>query len=511
MDQQPAQIEAKFVINSDTALDRKPPNGPTIMDHETQTAPLSAASLIRKKREAGDQLTDDQASVLTQYYAKYAAQKLGIHVKKGRAEDWREKSRLQGVSLSAWVQERVIEALSGPGPLVDDLRTENQSLRDEVHGLQGASGALAVKNSELETRLASLEESLMDAIRTFDPELTEMYGEAIQLLNWARLLHDVTDRKGTWHVEGEILRALMNANLVQHSVDEILAMQPSASVREELVGYRAEVESDGGDEEWDASIREIQASADSWKRFQTRRLIQLANHAYGWGDQERGRQALDAAIVCKNVSSDIYRDDYALWAELAEQHAPDLAKQILPKDEDSEGDDWKPESLVGQAVHAGAGAAEWSQFKSTHFVDGIIELHGSRSELDRTNALALLATLAEIDEELAWQTTYRILKDQAKISRGWGSGFKSLCQAMTNVDKQKTLETALQAWRDERVLGRPYGHGTIDNMCYLVLSTRGKLAARELIEDAMQLLSRSLSPFQHRIQFWGRLQESWQT
>jgi hypothetical protein len=119
---------------------------------------------IRIRQRMGEPLTNDEEEELRLYFSKYGRQKVGLHLSGDRKESWRAKAELQGLSLSAWIQEKVVEALAGPSQAEKLLRDENGSLRDEIAGLRGTSGHLAVENSKLQARLEALEANLMEAM-----------------------------------------------------------------------------------------------------------------------------------------------------------------------------------------------------------------------------------------------------------------------------------------------------------------------------------------------------------
>jgi hypothetical protein len=123
--------------------------------------PVGRIMQLRNKRRRGEPLTDGEQAELTAYYGRYNRRKKGVHLKGNREEQWTRLAERQGVPLSAWIQERVEEALQGPGAALQELRDENQLLRDEVAGLRGASGQLAVENSRLQSRIEAMEGSLM--------------------------------------------------------------------------------------------------------------------------------------------------------------------------------------------------------------------------------------------------------------------------------------------------------------------------------------------------------------
>lgn len=126
--------------------------------------PLGRITQLRNRLRRGEALTDSERAELAAYYGRYTRRKKGVHLKGAREEQWTALAERQGLSLSSWIQERVEEALRGPGEALAELRQENQRLRDEVAALRGTSGHLAVENSRLQARIEAMEGSLMEAM-----------------------------------------------------------------------------------------------------------------------------------------------------------------------------------------------------------------------------------------------------------------------------------------------------------------------------------------------------------
>jgi hypothetical protein len=119
---------------------------------------------LRHKRAQGETLSEEEQGKLRAYYARYNRCKKGVHLAGPREERWTKLAEQQGIPLSSWIQERVEEALQGPSEALREVREENQRLRDEVAGLRGTSGQLAVENSRLQARIEAMEGSLMHAM-----------------------------------------------------------------------------------------------------------------------------------------------------------------------------------------------------------------------------------------------------------------------------------------------------------------------------------------------------------
>jgi len=135
--------------------------------HVDDQAP-NPVTLARRKQRRGIPLDAGEQALLRDYYRRYDKQKLTVHLRADRASEWQGLAESQGLSLASWLQERVVEALHGFDDLVADVRRQNSDLHDEVAGLRGTAGQLAVENSKLQSRLGELERSLLQAVDLVD-------------------------------------------------------------------------------------------------------------------------------------------------------------------------------------------------------------------------------------------------------------------------------------------------------------------------------------------------------
>jgi len=132
---------------------------------EVNTRPQNRITDLRRRRAARMPLEPEELEQLREYERQYTKRKKSVHLKGNRADEWEDLAVQQGMSLSSWIQEKVETGLTGFEDATRDLREENQRLREEVAGLRGASGKLAVENSQLRTTNDRLVESLADSTR----------------------------------------------------------------------------------------------------------------------------------------------------------------------------------------------------------------------------------------------------------------------------------------------------------------------------------------------------------
>ncbi len=131
------------------------PFGPRPQNHVTQ---------LRYKRQHRETLTEDEAATLSAAEAKYRERKTTIHVSPERKKTWKKLAEKQR-SLSAWIVMMVEKGINGFEDAVQDLRAENQRLRDENTALRGTCGQLSVENSDMKTRVEGLEGTLKEALQ----------------------------------------------------------------------------------------------------------------------------------------------------------------------------------------------------------------------------------------------------------------------------------------------------------------------------------------------------------
>jgi regulator of protease activity HflC (stomatin/prohibitin superfamily) len=118
----------------------------------------------RRKRSSGVPLTDDERNRLRAEAQRYARCRKSLHVPKHKVEEYERLAAASKESFSNWAFIMIERAQRGPGEAVRDLREENQRLRDELSGMRGMNGKLAVDNASLNSRIEALEGSLREAM-----------------------------------------------------------------------------------------------------------------------------------------------------------------------------------------------------------------------------------------------------------------------------------------------------------------------------------------------------------
>jgi len=115
--------------------------------------------MAQYKRAAGIPLSDAEREALREVGRKYADRKVAVHCASGLRQSWEAKAAAKGMSLSAWVCDRV-EASQAPNLSDAALRVENDSLRDEISLLRRSIGDLTSENAQRNAFIAEVEREL---------------------------------------------------------------------------------------------------------------------------------------------------------------------------------------------------------------------------------------------------------------------------------------------------------------------------------------------------------------
>ncbi len=346
-----------------------------------------------------------------------------------------------------------------------------------------------------------------EALLAADPELADNVGLAIQLLNWSRHLHRVTeDGKGIRWIEGEILEKFLDLDLVDLDTARDLTDHPET--RDTLTDWSIRNRSTFDADEWDAMLNVVRQSTPDWKGTKAARLTLLAEQAIQRGDVEAGRELLQEAVDDHNVSDRFDEQDLERFHTLAALHAPHLVNSIQLKEDPHAPKPWVPTTNIGRAIQAEEFCQDLLDQHVGQLTDGFHDLWSSKDGAYQGHALSILDRIMKMDPDAGWQAAANAFSI-SKMARGWGTGFKPLCERLMKQDAERTLRLGLDAWRSDPIQGRPYGYGNLPNLCWLVKCTTGKTDAMEVVRDAVDILRRTLQPHDNRVQVWGRIQQPW--
>lgn len=345
------------------------------------------------------------------------------------------------------------------------------------------------------------------ALIEVDPDLKLEYGLAIQLLNWSRHLHTVTDGKYTRWFEGQILEKFLDLHLTD--LQTALDVADSPHTKDLLVDWSIKNETIYDKEKWDEILMFVRQTSRGWEDKKSSRLVRLAEQAFERHENELGCQLLHEAVDSYRSTSRFNEGDLLRFRKLAAAHEPELVGKIEIKEDRHERDLWSPKTRIGEESVKGYLNNILTRSSIDELTKGFQDLWGSREEEQREHALTVLATIMEKEPERGWQVAEQTLMESSKMDPHWGSGFQHLCDFLIKIDAERTQRAALNAWRNDSIQGRPYGYGNLPNLCWLVDQVRGRETAIAILHDAVAILSRSLEPHQHRVQVWGRIQDTW--
>ena len=133
-------------------------------DRMTPERTRNEVSQIRALRSQGIELSEEQREKLREYYRPHRQKQTCIYLKQAREAEWKALAGECGTSFSQWIQDRVAEAMAGPGPREVQLVAENESLREELQAMRGVNGKLSMENERLGQRMRNLEDDLMDSM-----------------------------------------------------------------------------------------------------------------------------------------------------------------------------------------------------------------------------------------------------------------------------------------------------------------------------------------------------------
>lgn len=346
-----------------------------------------------------------------------------------------------------------------------------------------------------------------EALIEIDSDISQELGLAIQLLNWSRHLQTVTDGKETRWFEGQILEKFLDLHLTDlQTAREIAISQHTAHT---LIEWSINNMTHHNRDEWEAMLDTVMELSRGWEDTKSSKLVRLAQQAFERDEGDIGRRLLREAVDSFRPEYDFDDDDLKRFEDLSTLHDPTLIGRIKLKEDRHIRNSWSPKSSIGEEVKAGCLAEILNESSEDELEKGFQDLWTSRDDQVQNWGIDVIRKLFEHDLERGWRAAEQALRETSKMSKYWGSGFRRLCEFLIEFDAERTLREALYAWRNDSIHGRPYGGGVLPNMCWLIRQVRGREASLTVLRDAVEILSRSLEPHQHRVQVWGSIQKSW--
>lgn len=348
-------------------------------------------------------------------------------------------------------------------------------------------------------------------------------GTAIQLVNWARLLHELTDGKETAHYEGIFLRTLLDEGLI--NVESALESASDQTTINKLRDWRLEhpsVISEHGlraiiDAER-AKLRESEFTSKSIDIFA--RTAEIADDN-GWDDLVvKSLIAMDRGdYVDEGVSDDMSRK----VRTLASSHGVDIPNKLQSEDKD---DNSVPSPEVDEEdfpteheeLHRLLSSyLEGDPVTEADFVDLNTEKLRVAGELlcsrdyryDPRSAAPVARILSKRGHSNEGiELLIKVIGQRDLIS--WyvgGPGFEPLAGVLLDLAGDDALEAVLEAWRKSSIVSGTYYQTVFPHLMWIVKRTEGQAEAEELMSHTMKQLRRLFWPYEDRIQVWGKLAE----
>lgn len=349
-------------------------------------------------------------------------------------------------------------------------------------------------------------------------------GTAIQLINWARLLHDLTDGKETLHYEGMFLTDLLDKDLID--IDVAFEGASNQRTLKTLRNWRLDNPAGITYGELNAYI-DVQRAQVLTSEY-TDKKVQFFGRAAeiaaenGWTDLIGKSLALmnKGEYVDEGVS-----DSLAETLEnLEETHDVRIPENIRKETEDEpeiEESDEDEEDIPAEQEEAHRILSDCSEDDplseedfhdlTTKELREIEELLQERQYWHEGLAAVPFAhVLAEqVGTEEAVDFLVKCIAEHDLMS--WyigGPGFERLAEALIDISQDDALGAVLRAWRKSSIIDEAAYQTVFPQLMWTVKQTEGQIAAEKLMSHTMQRLRRLLWPYEDTVQVWGMLAET---
>ncbi|WP_336328310.1 NACHT domain-containing protein [Halovenus sp. HT40] len=357
-----------------------------------------------------------------------------------------------------------------------------------------------------------------------DGEWDQYLGTAIQLINWANLLHEMTDGKGTEHFEGMFLKSLLDSGAINYRVAENSAQQPT-TVRK-LCRWR--LENPGGmteDELYQLiDSKEMRVRSGPTSQMELPFFSKAAEVADEFGWEELVMKALRALSWGEYVRDGISDDQKENLRELASEYGVDIPEDLDSEngssgyETESEGvepEDERIHEILSQ--HSEEDPLRMSDFddltsEELYRAGDLLQDNSVDStRYNPTAAAPISRLLAERgNEEQAILLLENVIAERDLINSWLGGGsnrFERVADALLDIDEEKALQSVLNGWNKSRLDTQGY-QSIFPQLLWIVKRTEGEIAAEEFFSNVMSWTRRLMWPHQDRIQKWGVLADS---
>ncbi|WP_157231301.1 hypothetical protein [Halostagnicola larsenii] len=332
-------------------------------------------------------------------------------------------------------------------------------------------------------------------------------GVAIRLINWARLLHDMTDGDETRHFEGMFLRTLLDAGII--SYDQVVGEVLEQPTLRKIHSWRIN-NPDG--------ITEQQLNSVLFGRGRlglrySQSSVHTAHCAIvaadnGWDD--KAQSAL--SIIQSEDQVQLEEEVHDRLLEVSNEYGIYISDH-LSINEDSEGQNLRTHS----------------EEEDTDYIDEILE----KEPLEQT----MLEDLSDDDLVETGRRVANTIKYRPKLvvpiaremnRRGFESQavslpkrvisernimgrlmareneFQKVALFLVEMEGDDALQHILEAWRDSSIIDAQH-HLILSNLVWIVNQTEGQLESKNLVQQGVDWSRRLLQPHENEAHGWGVL------
>lgn len=347
-------------------------------------------------------------------------------------------------------------------------------------------------------------------------------GTAIQLTNWARLLHELTDGKETLHYEGMFLTDLLDENLID--INTAFEGASNQLTLKKLRNWRLDNPSGMTCGELRAYIdaQRAQVRTSRYPDKKTQFFGRTAEIAADNGWEDLVRKSLVLMNKGEYVDEGVGAGLAETLEELAETYDIRIPENIR-KETDDESEIEEPDedevTAEQEAPHRLlSGCSKEKPLSEEDFRDlSTDELRAAGKLLQERKywyegvaAVPLAHVLADREgTEEAVDFLVKIIAEHDLMS--WyigGPGFEPLADTLMEISEEDALEAVLRAWRKSSIIDEASYQTVFPQLMWVVKRTEGQIAAEELMLHTMDCLRRLFWPYEDRIQVWGILADT---
>jgi hypothetical protein len=347
-------------------------------------------------------------------------------------------------------------------------------------------------------------------------------GTAIQLVNWANLLHELTDGKETHHFEGKFLKSLLNNEAIDyHTAEERVRHN---TTRRKLWDWRLRnTEGLTADElESMVYVKETKIRSSQYSNRSLPFFSKAAEVADEFGWDHAVVKALHALNRGDYVRDGISDEEKQQLRDLASEHSVEIPEDLDESDSSGDYEERNEEEINEDdtvrlllSEHSEEDPLEPDDFDELTTDElltagNLLENRGIGSaRYDPTAAAPIARVFAERNEtERAVRLLENVIAERDLIHWWLGGGhsrFVVLADVLIDLCGEEASQHVLTAWRRGRLDTMGY-QGILPQLVWIVKRTEGQIAAEELFSHAVSWMRRLTWPYQDRVQRWGSLE-----